>query len=170
MESLLREWLSDGTPAAKERRRHLWAAMSLAIGAGFLVAGLWPFNFSPENAVHRVVPAGLRFGAHGQVYSALPWAATRPAPSPESAFSIEIWLQADRVCDCVGTILAFYNPSQEKDFRLEQSISDLAVRGYFRDEQRHLGFRSLWLDDSLAVGRATRCASVTCRVPSTSRR
>lgn len=129
---------------------------------GLLVAGLWPFNFYPDNTVKRIVSGGLHFGMHGQVYSLVPWRTTpvEPSAAPARSFSIEIELQADKVCPCVGTILSFHDPYREKDFRIEQSISDLVVRGYFQDEHHAASFRSLWLDESLSAHQ-TRFLTVT---------
>lgn len=147
----------NSSPHRRQRRKaDALLALCLVTWVGLPVIGLWPFDFSPANAVRWVRPSGLHFGAHGQVYSIVPRdsAQSDPALASGTPFSIEIWLQADRVCACVGTILSFYDPSQAKDFRIEQSISDLVVRGYFRDQHNRVGFRSLWLDGALPANRA----------------
>lgn len=127
------------------------------VWAGLWVAGLWPFNFFPWNRADWLGAAnGIRFSPHGQIYASSSWNLT-PVPLPEppgDAVSIELWLQSDRVCGCVGTILSLYNPAQRGNFRIEQSVGDLVVRGRFRDQTGHSAYRSLWLDEVLAKGRS----------------
>lgn len=109
-----------------------------------MIVGLWPFNFQANNRVGWL-QNGLHFERQSQVYTEAPWKAN----SESGSFTIELRLRSGRVCDCLGTILSWYAPSQGKALKIEQSISDLVVRGNFADQQHHPAFRSLWLDDTL---------------------
>ena len=69
-------------------RKNLFGALFLAITAAFLVAGLWPFNFSPENKVRWLQDRnGVEFCGQAIVFS--------QAPTPYSLHpcSVELWLQ-----------------------------------------------------------------------------
>jgi hypothetical protein len=141
----------------QSRRQKLLQLSCLAMWCGLLVAGLWPFNFFPGNKVEWLGGKnGIHFGGDGQIYGSVPWnvSEVRPDSSPSDSFSVEIWLQPDKVCGCLGTIFSTYDPARPENFVLDQSIGDLVVRGHFRDHKDHLGFRSLYLDDVFQKGRS----------------
>jgi len=128
----------------------IWLLLAcIAWCVGLLTVGLWPFNFLAHNRVSWLEGGpGLRFEGPGQVYAEVPWRMSQQ-PTSAGSFTLELWLQPQQVCDCLGTILSWYDPAQRRTFAIEQSVSDLVVRGYFLDGQRHPAYRSLWLDNRL---------------------
>ena len=83
-----------------------------------LTAGLWPFH-APRNDVSWLSQGnGLRFGKHGSILSANPFAANELRA--DKACSLEIWLEPN-LSNSRGTVLAFYWPaSKVVSFSLRQ--------------------------------------------------
>jgi VanZ family protein len=93
--------------------------------AGLLVAGLWPFH-SPKNQVTWLAGGnGLHIGKHGTILCSEKFQA--PEMSADAPCSLEIWLEP-AVTEASGTLLVFYAPGNPRQFSLEQSLSDLALR------------------------------------------
>jgi len=75
-----------------------------------LAAGLWPFH-APRNDVSWLSQEnGLRFGKHGSILSANPFAANESRAN--KACSLEIWLEPN-LSNSRGTVLAFYWPASK---------------------------------------------------------
>jgi len=69
-------------------RKNVLGLICLVITAGILLAGLWPFNFSPENKVRWLQDQnGVEFYGQALIFSQF------PAPYSLHAFSIELYLQ-----------------------------------------------------------------------------
>ncbi len=65
----------------------------IAICIGYLIAGLWPFNFHPRNTVERLPEEnGLHFKPHSIAYSRNTMELGDPAAPPGSAGSVSIEL------------------------------------------------------------------------------
>lgn len=105
----------------------------VAILAGILVAGLWPFTPFPRNQVSwSKGEKGLHFGDYGTI---LGGGTFTPVKSPQgSPCSLEIWSRPGLIKD-TNTMLAFYGPDKLVSFSLGQSISDLVLRREFRNRQ-----------------------------------
>jgi VanZ like family/Concanavalin A-like lectin/glucanases superfamily len=132
------------------RKDRLLQLACLTMWCGLLVAGLWPFNFFPENRVQWLKSRnGIHFDEPGQIYSAVP--GTKKEGSADTfgngSFSIEIWLQPENVSNTLRTIFFAYDPQRRKDFRIDQSITDLVVRGRFLDSNEKVSSTALYVDD-----------------------
>ena len=107
----------------------LGVACGLVLGT-LLVVGVWPFR-SPRNQVTWVGGGnGLHFGRHGTILSSGKFkAANAPADAP---CSLEIWFEPDLTA-ASGTLFAFYAPGNPRQFSLNQSLTDLALRSDIRN-------------------------------------
>jgi VanZ family protein len=109
------------------------AAICMAILAGVLTAGLWPFARFPKNEVVWLENEhGLRFGDYGSIFSSGTFQTINSKDDPSC--SIEIWLQPGLTYD-QNTMVAFYTPQNPIQFRLRQSGADLFVLRELRDQQ-----------------------------------
>ncbi len=127
----------------------------IAMWAALLVIGLWPFDFFPRNRVQWLRNGdGIHFDWHGQIYGLQSWKGTQAQGSLalDRAFTIEIWLTPDQA-QSWGTILCIYDPARPENFRIDQSLSDLVVRGNFQEQNRRSEFRPIWMDNIFATGR-----------------
>jgi len=107
----------------------LGVACGMVLG-GLLLVGLWPFH-SPRNQVTWSAGGnGLRFGRHGTILSSGKFKATDAQEN--ASCSVELWLEPGFTAGG-GTLLAFYAPGSPRQFSLQQSISDLALRIDIRD-------------------------------------
>lgn len=122
---------------------------------GLLVFGLWPFNFFPANRVQWLKDRnGVHFDQPGQIYSAVPGAVEPGSPDTfrNGSFSIELWLRPDKVSSSLRTIFFAYDPDRGKEFGIEQSITDLVVRGRFLDSSGEVRSTKLYVDDCFQKG------------------
>ena len=133
----------------------------LALLAGLLVFGLWPFNFFPRNRVEwQANGDGVHFYGHSQIYAIAPWKTEeRSSPSANHSFSIEIWLKPDQLYSW-GTILSIVDPSRPDNLRIDQSLTDLVLRGDFQDPTLQSGFRPVWAGEIFKQGQ-TRFVTIT---------
>jgi hypothetical protein len=117
---------------------------------GLLVLGLWPFH-SPRNQVTWAGSGnGLHFGRHATILSSGKFqAATIPADAP---CSLEIWLEP-ALTEASGTLLAFYAPGNPRQFSLEQSISDLALRSDIPEGRYQSRITRLYVDEIFRKGK-----------------
>lgn len=98
--------------------------LTLTIIIGYLIVGLWPFDFRPLNRVNWIANrAGLQFGNSGVAYDPVPLAFSEPKESAARSvdFSAEVWLEADS--EPVGNvfyILDIHNSKLPADFVLCQ--------------------------------------------------
>ena len=131
------------------RSKRLGVACGLVLG-GLLVAGLWPFH-SPRNQVTWVAGGnGLHFGRRGMILSSGKFkAANVPADAP---CSLEIWFEPGLTA-ASGTLFAFYAPGNPRQFSLNQSISDLALRSDIRNGRYRTLTTRLYVDDIFRRGK-----------------
>jgi len=108
-----------------------------------LVAGLWPFH-SPKNQVHWLENEnGLRFGRYGTILSSGKFEAVS---SDGPSCSLEIWLKPARIWN-TGTVLAFYSPSNPREFLLQQNYTDLALQLDIGGQHHHSKLVEMYVDD-----------------------
>jgi VanZ family protein len=134
----------------------------VALWVGLLTVGLWPFNFFPRNRVKWLGNrGGIHFSWHSQIYSTAPWKLreAQPSPTANDSFSIEIWLQPDKAYGG-GTIFSIYDPARSENFRLDQSLTDLALRGNFEEQGHASSFRTVWIDE-IFKNRSARFVTIT---------
>jgi len=107
-----------------------------------LTAGLWPFH-APRNDVSWLSQGnGLRFGKHGAILSANPFAANELRA--DKACSLEIWLEPN-LSNSSGTVLAFYWPaSKVVSFSLRQWRDGLVLE---RQSHGHATEASIYVAD-----------------------
>lgn len=109
----------------------LVAATCALVLASTLTAGLWPFH-APRNQT-AWLKNGLLLGRHG---TALGTAAFTSTSSPDDAGrTVEVWIQPARANQS-GTILAFYQPGEQREFSLYQSGDGLALQTDLKAAQR----------------------------------
>jgi len=118
--------------------------------AAFLVAGLWPFNFRPENDVHWLKGRnGLYFQDRNSSFDRAGGVALTRGPlilPQESgrAISIEIWLQPEtEPHGGINHILSFYDGQGRAAFFLGQWKSSLIVRKNFAESGRKRHYREI---------------------------
>ena len=105
-------------------KNFLLAILCIAVLAGILVAGLWPFH-TPANEVTWLKDRnGLRFGDYGTVRST--GALDRPVSGDPQSCSIELWLRPAN--DYGGTILTLYPVGSPIPLSLHQSLTDLMLQ------------------------------------------
>jgi len=128
----------------------------VAFWIGLLVLGLWPFNFFPRNRVEWLGNGnGIHFDWHGQIYSTDSWkiAESQSGAPANDSFSIEIWLKPDTAYSW-GTILSFYDPVWPETLRINQSLTDMVLRGSFQDQNHGSGFKPVWMSEIFKNGQA----------------
>jgi VanZ family protein len=90
-----------------------------------LAAGLWPFRRPPNQVGWAGDRNGIRLGGHGVIFSSGPHQLAGGEETGSCA--LEIWLQPGKIHQ-IGTIIAFYNPTDPTDFSLFQEGSGLGFR------------------------------------------
>ena len=117
---------------------------------GILVAGLWPFH-SPKNQVTWFAGGnGLHFGRHGTILSSGKFKAANA--QADASFSFEVWLEPEFTA-ASGTLFAFYAPGSPRQFSLDQSLSDLALRSDIPDGRYRTRTTRLYVDDVFRRGK-----------------
>jgi VanZ family protein len=117
---------------------------------GLLVAGLWPFH-SPKNQVTWIGGGnGLHFGRHGTILSSGKFKATNAQENVPC--SVEVWLEPDST-EGGSTLFAFYAPGSPRQFSLNQSISDLALRSDIRVGRYRTRTTRLYVEDIFRRGK-----------------
>ena len=103
--------------------KKLLGVMCLAVMAGILGAGLWPFH-APRNEVTWIAGGnGLRFAYPGTIVSDAEFQAVA---APEAACSIEVWAQPSLLNDS-NTLFAFHTAQYPRQLEIRQSLTDLKV-------------------------------------------
>ncbi len=119
--------------------------LTVGIWISIFVAGLWPFNFVPENRI-RWLPggAGLRFDGYGQVYSSGPIGSPRTQNGVAEA-TIELVFTPSRSYGNASAVFSLAN-QDEISFAIGQSLTDLFLQGPFT---QGVGkpVEKLWIDD-----------------------
>jgi VanZ family protein len=115
----------------------------LAISAGLLIAGLWPFQFRPANNVHWIDgQTGLRFDRYGIVYGQAPLFTPGGGFDFAKPFTIRLELvPRDEPSDYLPRILSVYDAGGRELFFLGQwkSVLNLNIlerqRAYYLEYQ-----------------------------------
>jgi VanZ family protein len=146
--------LQLGDKMLQSGRYILLRLLCLAMWCGLMVAGLWPFRFFPDNRVQWLVNRnGIHFYEPSQIYSAAPETGSerRASAATNGSFSIEIWLQPERVSDRRRTIFSVYDAERES-LSIGQSVADLLMRGRFLGTEEAGHTRSIYLDNCFREG------------------
>ncbi len=120
-----------------------------------LFAGLWPFRFFPDNRVEWLVNRnGIHFDEPSQIYSTIRKTEIekRASVAANDSFSIEIWLQPEKVSDRRRTIFTTYDAGRGEGLSIGQSVADLLIRGRFVGIQEAGYARSIYLDECFRDG------------------
>jgi len=136
-------------------RKRALGLLLLAITSGILVAGLWPFNFSPRNEVEWLKnTGGARFYGLGLAYTEKPILSSPQTSIPTIqdsniplGLSIELWLQAGtESAPYTARILSLYDNQGIERVVLSQWKSGLIlqkdIRGRHEERQPKLGIRN----------------------------
>ena len=121
---------------------------------GYLVVGLWPFDFRPHNRVHWL---GNYPGLHFEPYSIAYDPAPLPAPPKLGAipgmsanFTVELWVATRREpANNVFGIVTIHDPRLPLDFVLGQWKQDFLLRGTTTHPQPADTIREVGVYDAL---------------------
>jgi hypothetical protein len=100
------------------------------ITAGIILAGLWPFNFWPENKVRWLQDQnGVQFYGQAIIFTLLPAPySLHPTLYTLHPFSIELWLQpATEESSHIGRIFSFFDDKKSEVFFVGQWRSHLVI-------------------------------------------
>jgi len=118
--------------------------MTVALAAGLVIVGLWPFDFRPPNHVNWLKDrAGISFQPDGIAYDPEPidWSARGQLDEP-AAFTMELWLEPGRVpYTDLFDILTIDDGNSPPAVRLFQWKTELLLR--VRDRVGYRGSREV---------------------------
>ena len=131
--------------------RRIVTLLTAGIWIGIFIAGLWPFNFIPNNGV-RWLPgdAGLHFDGYGQVYSSAPIVLLGDAEGFASA-TVEIVFTPAQSYNTASTFFSLVKKN-DLSFGIGQSLTDLFVEGSFMGPRGEL-VPKLWIDHVCGRGK-----------------
>jgi VanZ family protein len=123
--------------------------LCLAILAIILAAGLWPFNFRPENKVKWLgYTNGVHFYGRGIIFAQL-----MVPTSQSNSISIEVWVQPDNESlSRISRILSFCNAEKTETFFVGQWLSHLIVRARVLEPQNKWVYKEVGLRNVLPEG------------------
>ncbi|MBN1103281.1 MAG: VanZ family protein [Deltaproteobacteria bacterium] len=143
--------------------------LCLILVTGYLIVGLWPFDFFPRNRVSWIENSpGLRFegpetgsGRDAGGVAFTPATLSSGGQEKGRAFSIEILLRCDREPKGrLPNILAFCDRSKKIALMVGQWKTSLIVRKYERSTIAGRKWREIGVRDALPAGR-TRLVTIT---------
>jgi VanZ family protein len=104
-------------------RKNIHGLLCLIVVIVIIVAGLWPFNFSPENKVRWLQNQnGVQFYGQAMIFTQL------PAPYPLYPYSVELWLQpATESSSHIGHIFSILGEQGSETFFVGQWRSHLIL-------------------------------------------
>jgi hypothetical protein len=154
-------------PPIVKKSRRLRGAAGLAMTIGFLLAGLWPFNFSPKNR------ASWGSGGNGLYFDGTygPWkqsvggiALSKPLmvsssipPAEKGSFTIAIQLQpALNATNGVPHILSLVEKSGKELLYLGQWKNTLIVKWFGSEQRGKRTLNGIGAGGALLAGRASR--------------
>ena len=110
-------------------RKNVFGLICLIITAVIYLAGLWPFNFWPENKVKWLLGQnGVEFYGQALICSTIP--SFQSSSFPMESFSLEIWLRPERESyDYAARILSFYDQQKTENMTLSQWKSTFIAQG-----------------------------------------
>ena len=122
-------------------RKNVLGLICLVITAVIFLAGLWPFNFSPENKVRWLQDQnGVQFYGQALIFTQL------PAPYPLHPFSVELWLQpTTEESSHIGHIFSILDEQGSETFFVGQWRSHLILgKGiHGKKTYREIGIRDV---------------------------
>jgi hypothetical protein len=128
--------------------------LCLLVTIGIIVAGLWPFDFWPENKVKWLKDRnGVHFYGQGIIYSTFPL--FQPSNIPNKSIALELWLQSDVEPDSyLPRILSLYDGKESEDFFVGQWKSHLILRGKVLSAKSGRVYREVGVRNALAKGQS----------------
>jgi len=125
------------------RKKRFLPLACLAISAGLLIAGLWPFQFRPANNIHWIDgQAGLRFDRYGIAYTQAPLFTPGGALDFAKPFTIRLeLLPRDEPSDYLPRILSVYEVGGRELFILGQWKSALNLSILERQRAYYLEYQ-----------------------------
>ncbi len=136
--------------ARKNRKRKKGLLLiCLAITITIFLAGLWPFDFYPENEVSWLNGQnGIHFGRWGIAYSTEPIYGPLSAIQPGSPFSIELVIRPTGKMNIpFSRILTLYGGGNRQFFFLTQRKSQLILRAALQGKDIRRDFREISVRD-----------------------
>jgi Concanavalin A-like lectin/glucanases superfamily len=131
--------------------------LCILIVAGFLVMGLWPFNFAPRNQIERLPGENaIHFKPLSLVVSegALDLGNTSAPSSAPGTFTLELLLAADREPNRnLPVILSLYNGELPESLLVGQWKSSLLLRIPAREAQARRKYRETGVEGALQKDR-----------------
>ena len=121
-------------------RKNIHGFICLIVVVVIMVAGLWPFNFWPENKVRWLKDQnGIRFFDQAIIFTQL------PAPYTLHPFSIEIWLQPKKESyDYTACILALHTNQGFTNLSMGQWKSHLILQNRIGERYQKIGLRDVF--------------------------
>ncbi len=106
--------------------RKLAGMISIAICAGYLLVGLWPFNFHPRNNVEWLPHSnGIHFKPLSVAYSST----ALDLAGSAGEITIELWLEPEEEpSDRIASILSLYNGNLPENILIGQWQSEVLLR------------------------------------------
>jgi len=117
---------------------------------GFFIAGLWPFNFLPENEVKWLSNTnGISFYGKGFLYT--PDILNNQIPlSLENPITVELWLQPKIELDSfIARILSMYDGNKSEEFFIGQWKYDLILGSHIIKPSNNNKYKEVSLDNML---------------------
>ena len=120
---------------------------------GILVAGLWPFNFFPENKVSWLPDRnGLQFNGQGIIESSTPWLKDKKPLFPDDSISLVLWLRPLMEPKNLPHIVTLYDGQSLELFMIGQWRSHLVIRSRVDGPatgKRGKSYQEMGLDNAL---------------------
>lgn len=119
-----------------------------------LVAGLWPFNFWPQNEVSWLKDSvGVHFYGRGIIFSPPPANSSSPSLFSGGPLTIGLWLQPDtEPGSSLPRILSIYYVNDGEDFFIGQWKSELILRKRILNAQGKASYREVGVENALPQG------------------
>ena len=129
-------------------RKNILGVLCIAITAAILVAGLWPFNFWPENKVVWLTDqTGVRFYGRGIIYSEKEFPILPSLHSsniPTKSFTIEIWIQPDEeTFPYLPQLLTIWNRKTSEYLFVGQWQSTLILQSKTFDAKKKWNYKKI---------------------------
>jgi VanZ family protein len=142
-------------------RKNVFGILCLVITAAIGLAGLWPFNFYPQNKVEWLRDRdGVRFYGKGMIFS------SEKFVLPHPAITIEIFLQTEsEIPGHFSHILSIFDDNKLETFFIGQWRSDLLLRKKTETSNHGKIYQGIGID-TLQKGK-TRFVTITSRAEGT---
>ncbi len=130
--------------------KRIYSGICIAILAGYIYAGLYPFEFFQRNQVAWLVDReGIELGDHSVVHSARPLDLREGA----GAVSIELYIEArDEVYDRVRPLLSLYDGDLPENLIIGQWKSRTVLRAAFLNARGRRRFREIDVKSGMRPG------------------